>query len=320
MRNIKSMSHFRILVVLLICTSTLNASYVYVNTLTGVTKLDFDSGNATEIADYSGYSTTATPRGIALNQDGDIFVGTKQYGTLKNRVIKIDAQSGNVSQFTSPISATYGLGQIGFNDSDELFVAGGSTKFVHKYDSSGNFLKTMVWDAGASGGIVGLMVENDYVYSAKYFSPRTIMQYDNSSGIQKVFTPGFPDTFYPACLLPSHNGNIAIGGGRGGPELYEYNILNGQLNVLFDLTSLGLATTYSQYDPFNNTYLVSCLNTVSVFDVSGSLLNTYSGSELIGCGALSKVYENPIPAPGAFLLGVIGIFFSRWHSRNRGTV
>lgn len=278
-------------------------NYVYLTTPSGVTRLDLINGDTEKITDYSGL-TGSTPRGIAVGNDGYVYVGTTASGSLSNRVLQINPSNGAISQYTSPVSTRYGLGQIGFNNSGELFVAGDTDRCVYKYAQDGTLLETIVW---VQRNNVGLCVDGDMVYSIGYFPPPSMLQYNSTNSVRNVYNVYLPDSFHTASITKGHNGNFVLGQGRAGSQIWEYSHETNELNMLFDLSPLNLITTFFAYNPFDNTYLIPSNNQVTVLDINGSVLRTFSSPDLVGCYAITEV----IPEPATLCLLTTGILLLR---------
>ncbi|MHC4311997.1 MAG: NHL repeat-containing protein [Planctomycetota bacterium] len=272
-------------------------SSVYVSAGSNLVEVDLNSGQTRLIASLADY-TDQSPRGVARNSEGEIYVSVSN--NWSNRILKIipnGSQEPTIEYFTSPISFQYGFGQLGFNSKGHLFAAGDKNQVIYEFDQQGNKVSDIRLDGGYSSykNNVGLFTNGDILYSVGYFSPRVLSRYDTSG---EVITGGvydeltFSSEFYPASLTQSHNGNLAIGGGRGSTLLWEYDLTTKTTSLLFDCIEFG-RSTFVQYDPFSNSYIVPSNNGLTLLNPDGSFIKEITGPDLQNSRSISKPFPEP---------------------------
>ncbi len=289
-------------------------SSVYVTAGSNLVEVDLNSGQTQLIASLANY-TDQNPRGVARNSEGEIYVSVSK--NWANRILKISpngSQEPTIEYFTSPISFQYGFGQLAFNSKGHLFAAGDKNQVIYEFDQQGNKVSEIGLDGGYSSynNNVGLYTNGDILYSVGYFSPRVLSRYDTSG---EVITGGvydeltFSSEFYPASLTQSHNGNLAIGGGRDGTLLWEYDLTTKTTSLLFDCKDFG-RSTFVQYDPFSNSYIVPSNNGLTLLNPDGSFIKEITGSDLQNSWSISKPFVVPEPTT-LLLLGLGAVMLKR---------
>ncbi|MCK4816196.1 hypothetical protein KA005_10545, partial [bacterium] len=274
-------------------------SSVYVSAGSNLVEVDLNSGQTQLIASLADY-TDQNPRGVARNSEGEIYVSVSN--NWSNRILKINpngSQEPTIEYFTSPISFQYGFGQLDFDSKGHLFAAGDKNQVIYEFDQQGNKVSDIGLDGGYSSynSNVGLFTNGDILYSVGYFSPRVLSRYDTSG---EVITGGvydeltFSSEFYPASLTQSHNGNLAIGGGRDGTLLWEYDLTTKTTSLLFDCKEFG-RSTFVQYDPFSNSYIVPSNNGLTLLNPDGSFIKEITGPDLQNSWSISKPFVIPEP-------------------------
>lgn len=291
-------------------------SSVYVSAGSNLVEVDLNSGQTQLIASLADY-TDQSPRGVARNSEGEIYVTVSK--NWSNRILKINpngSQEPTIEYFTSPISFQYGFGQLDFNSKGHLFAAGDKNQVIYEFDQQGNKVSDIGLDGGYYKNNVGLFTNGDILYSVGYFSPRVLSRYDTSG---EVITGGvydeltFSSEFYPASLTQSHNGNLAIGGGRGGTLLWEYDLTAKTTSLLFDCKDFG-RSTFVQYDPFSNSYIVPSNNGLTLLNPDGSFIKEITGPDLQNLRSISKPFVIPEPAT-LLLLGLGAVMVRKQQGR-----
>jgi streptogramin lyase len=247
-----------------------------------------DPGSGT-VGDWgSGDGEFDTPRGIAVDSDGNIYVAD----TNNDRIQKFDSDGNFITKWGS-----YGSGDSEFNepwgvavDSDgNVYVADKSNHRIQKFDSSGNHLAT--WGSYGSGNGEfnrprGVAVDSDgNIYVADTNNYR-IQKLDSNGGfITKWGTFGFGDAQF------WFTGDVAV---DSGGNVYVADSWNDRIQK-FDSSGNHLATWGSYgsgngefYDPWGvavdsdgNVYVADSSNDrIQKFDSSGALLGWWGLDDL----------------------------------------
>ena len=114
-------------------------------------------------------SLQSTPRGIAMTEDGDIFLAMN---TPETHIVKLDWTGTNweYEDFSGPIGS-WGPGKLGVDDQERLIVTGDNTHYVYIYDPNTGDLLDSFTHSG-TGNIVGLRVVDSKAYVLEIFGDR----------------------------------------------------------------------------------------------------------------------------------------------------
>ncbi len=221
-------------------------------------------------------SRLGTPRGIALDDDGYLYVAQQQAssGTVRG-VVRFTTDGTWVDQFLAGPYGSYGPGNLRYSDG-ELFVTGdtagsGST---YRYDiATGSLIDSFNYSGTTT--VLGLHVEGDYVWVAGYFSG-AIVRYDISSTSATGTRISTSLATRSRAITRGHNDNFFVADADS-TTLYEYDDATGARVGTFATFSGGQGDIW--YDDVSNTYFVTSSQAIWQLDTSGSVVNswTYTG-------------------------------------------
>jgi hypothetical protein len=218
-------------------------------------------------------SRLGTPRGIALDDDGYLYVAQQQAssGTVRG-VVRFGTDGTYVDQFLAGPYGSYGPGNLRYSDG-EILVTGdtagsGST---YRYDVDTGALISSFRYSGTTT-VLGLHVEGDEVWVAGYFSG-TIVRYDISSTTATSSLVSTALATRSRAITRGHNGNFFVADADSA-YLYEYDEGSGANVGTFATFSGGQGDLW--YDDVSNTYFVTSSNTVWQLDTSGSVVNSWT--------------------------------------------
>lgn len=218
-----------------------------------------------------------TPRGIAIDDDGYLYVAQQQAssGTVRG-VARFTTDGTFVDQFLAGPYGSYGPGNLRYSDG-ELFVTGdtagsGST---YRYDVATGALVGSLRYSGTTT-VLGLHVEGDSVWVAGYFSG-TLVRYDISSSTTTSSLVASSLATRSRGVTRGHNGNFFVADADSA-ELYEYDDATGARLGRFGSFTGGQGDIW--YDDVSNTYFVTSSQTIWQLDSSGSVVNSWTDPDM----------------------------------------
>lgn len=237
--------------------------------------LDLTTGESHEIYQFG---SDARPRAVAHGSDGAIFVALR--GTTGNIVKLIPSE---IDGFTLQ-SLTRAVGQNGPGklvlDARGLWVAAGSERGVLLFDE--NTGEELSWIPGRPFNPLGLLVTEDYVYTAEYFQ-RSIARYAVNQAVPEttVLVSDSDELDRPMAMARGHTGNIFVVN-ETRPTMVEFDLQTGEfIRTFADLSGedvTGLRDLV--FDPITMQYYAVEGSRVHVLDREGRHVRLYTIPDL----------------------------------------
>ena len=274
-----------------------------------VVKFETPTGLAEEVIAFLprvAPDTGPRPRGVALDDDGRIYVGLR--GDSLN--VKRFAPDGTFLDDFTASAGGFGLGQIAFGPDGDLFAAGdvSAGSAVFRYDGlTGALIDEIHTDQSAN--VLAIEVAGDTLYAANFFND-LVVKYDLSGADPAELIP--TGLVHPHGLTIGHTGNLFVGGRdkvieNPGPSS----------SVFIDLLALGIGDEVSDfaYEPRTGHYFMTQFSdSLFEFDQAGTLVGTYQSPLLakargIAFGQAAGISEPPTYAIIAF--GLVALWLTR---------
>jgi hypothetical protein len=247
-----------------------------------VIQFELADGRSTVLAKLA---TGSQPWGLAVNRQGEIFVGLR--GGNKNIVRLVAGSTGDT---TGPLVASdlterigrFGPGLMAFDRRGLLNVAADTQRSVHRYDaSSGRLVESLRL---RSANLMGLTVVGDSVFAAENFQKSIVkfnLMADPPAG--ELFVNKSDHLDHAHGMTIGHNGNLYVSNLRNG-LIQEFNIKTGGfVRTLIDVHTLGGGPVKAlQYEPRLGRYFVTSDDSVYEVAPDGALTSRFQSEALSG--------------------------------------
>lgn len=240
-----------------------------------VVQFDLASGRWSEIARLP---TNSLPRGIAVSDTGEIFLGLQGGDQGVAKLIPWGGQLRH--QMVSPSFGRFGPGFI-IHSQGKLWAAGDTERVVFQIDAQTGEV-TAPPQMRNCCNMVGLAANGDMLYAAEYFQ-KSILRYRVGGGQAEWerFISKSDHLDRPIGMTVGHNGNLYVANGLA-PTVVEFDIHSGEfVRTLVNIGAGGKegihAVVYSR--EADRYYLASGSNVYEV-DPTGKLVATYNSPAL----------------------------------------
>ncbi len=265
-----------------------------------VVQFDLTTGKWKEIARLPQGSQ---PRGITVNEHGEIFVGL--HGGKKNLVrLEPGKNSTRMTDVTGPIGR-FGPGILAAGQ-NKIWAAGDTDRVIYQIDpASGEVVAPPQYRNCCN--LVGLATSGNTLYAAEYFQ-RSILRYDlttnTAEGVR--FINKSPNLNRPVGLVIGHNGNLFVANGLE-PTIVEFNLKTGDYVRTF--VNLGMGGKEGihgiLYVPDTKHYYIASGSSLYEADLEGNLTASYNSPALkkaygialvpAGVNVVAKPRKSPAP-------------------------
>jgi hypothetical protein len=244
-----------------------------------VVQFDLATGKWSEIARLP---KNAHPRGIAVSDKGEIFLGLQ--GAQKNIVELISSNGSTLVKDVTRSIGRFGHGLIAYGHG-EIWVAGDTERTIYSINpQTGAISRPSQYKNHFN--LVGLAEDGETLYAAEYFQ-RSILRYDLKAGgtnaIRLISTNSHLNR--PVGMAIGHNGNLYVANGLE-PTVVEFDIKTG--DYVRTLVNLGVAGRDGingiVYAPDAQRYYLASGSDVYELDLDGKILASYNSP------ALKKAY------------------------------
>jgi hypothetical protein len=224
----------------------------------------------------------STPRGLALDDDGYLYVAQQ----ANRGVVRFTTDGTYVDQFLAGPYGSYGPGLLRYHDG-ELLLAGDTSDSgsIYRYNVTTGALVSSFHYPGTTT-VMGLGIDGDYVLATGYFADN-IVRYDISSttATSTQLATGLSDRCQG--IARGHNGNLFVGDADG-TELVEYDGTTGARVGTFATFSGGQQDLW--YDDVSNTYFVTRGPSVFQLDTAGAVLHEWTDPNLTNATGMAVTY------------------------------
>lgn len=264
-----------------------------------IVRFDLATGEATVVARLANGSR---PRSIAVNQQGEIFVGLR--GNKKNVVRLASGRAANANgplvaiDFT-PTIGRYGPGLMAFDRDGLLAVAGDTKRAVLRFNvKTGKRMDSMTVNGCCN--LVGLHITGDHLYAAEYFQ-KTVLRFnlagDPVGGAR--FISRSPHLNRPHGMAIGHNGNLFVSSLLSN-LIHEYRGEDGKfMGKFIDTRTVGAGhVNHLHFDTRLQHFFFTSHDVVYELSADGALLARYQNPALTGAQAVAIV-PVPVPAPAS---------------------
>ncbi len=254
-----------------------------------VVAFDIDSNQSQVLVQFP---RRFAPRGIAINDLGEIFIGLRLEG---RNIIKLidDGLGGFVwRNFNTHGSiGDFGPGKIKFGANGNLFVAAGSDGAVKELDGIIGSQIGVFNILGGSGALQGLAINGTDIYTSEYFQNR-IQLFDASSYpiMGQIHIDDDVNLDRPAGMAVGPDSSLIVVNSLNS-FVQQYDANGNFLGSLFDLGDVGQTTGWDVvYDHRTDSYFVTTFSD-SVYQISpqGVLLNTFTSPQLAGAYGIAFI-------------------------------
>lgn len=231
---------------------------------------------------------TGSPRGIAVDQNGDIWLALR---AAPMTVAHFNNDGSFVEHFTDSFGST-GLGLAAFAANGDLIVAGDNNGdgSLYRYDTETGALLDSFTQSNLAQ-TVGCAAGDGVSYGASYFTNR-VVRFDNTvvpaQSTTLITGTGFGRTLG---MTVGRNSNLFVGSGDGNGGIKEYDGTSGALIGTFT-TAIGGASGMA-WDEVTQTLFATSAGALHQLDSSGALLGSWSVPELTGTYGVALWWGTP---------------------------
>lgn len=253
-----------------------------------VVAFDIDSNQSQVLVQFP---RRFAPRGIAINDLGEIFIGLRL--ETRNVIKLIDDGNGGIvwRNFSAHSIGDFGPGKIKFGANGNLFVAAGSDGAVKELDGIIGSQVGVFNIPGGSGALQGLAISGTDIYASEYFQNR-IQLFDGSSYpiMGDVLVDDDVNMARPAGMAVGPDDSLIVVNSLN-PFVQQYDADGNFMGTLFDLGVVDQKGGWDVvYDHRTNSYFVSTRSD-SVYQISpqGELLKTFTSPQLAGAYGIAFI-------------------------------
>ncbi|NBV23360.1 MAG: hypothetical protein EBS05_15750 [Proteobacteria bacterium] len=238
-------------------------------------EFDVGTGRWSEVAQFPAGSQ---PRGIAVGNQGEVFVGF--HGGGRNIVRMTRGADGMQMHDMTQAIGKFGPGFMAVA-AGQLWAAGDTDRVIYQIEPLTGEVRTPS-DFRNRNNLLGLAGAGEVLYAAEYFQ-RSVLRFDVGTGMANP-TPmitNSPHLDRPAGMTVGHNGNLYVANVRV-PTVVEFDIKTGEyVRTLVNLGAGGAEGIHTVvYSSEADRYYLASGSDVFEVDPQGRILASYNSPAL----------------------------------------